>query len=94
MAERAIVDVPSPPGGWGAPWPNLAEIGAVLSHETWTLVGGLMTQLHGIRAATNPCDLPGVGKDRWWARLPRHLVGELREDAVRNGLVGGDDELS
>ncbi len=50
MAERATIDVPNPPGGWGAPWPNVAEIGAVLPHQRWTLVGGLMTQLHGIRA--------------------------------------------
>lgn len=48
MADRPAIDVPSPPGGWGAPWPNVAEIEAVLSHEKWTLVGGLMTQLHGI----------------------------------------------
>ena len=49
MVERVTIDVPSPPGGWGAPWPNVAEIEAVLPHEKWTLVGGLMAQLHGIR---------------------------------------------
>lgn len=49
MADRPTTDVSSPPGGWGAPWPNVAEIEAVLPHEKWTLVGGLMTQLHGIR---------------------------------------------
>ncbi|UUZ58706.1 GSU2403 family nucleotidyltransferase fold protein [Nocardioides sp. B-3] len=48
MVDRTTIDVPSPPGGWGAPRPNVAEIEAVLSHEKWTLVGGLMTQLHGI----------------------------------------------
>lgn len=48
MADRLTIDVPTPPGGWGAPWPNVAEIEAVLPHETWTLVGGLMAQLHGI----------------------------------------------
>ncbi len=48
MVERPTIDVPSLPGGWGAPWPNVAEIEAVLAHEKWTLVGGLMTQLHGI----------------------------------------------
>lgn len=50
VSDRATIDVPSPSGGWGAPWPNVAEIEAVLPHEKWTLVGGLMTQLHGIRA--------------------------------------------
>jgi hypothetical protein len=49
VADRLVVDVSAPPGGWGMPWPNVAEIEALLPHETWTLVGGLMTQLHGIR---------------------------------------------
>ncbi|TDE89592.1 hypothetical protein EXU48_20150 [Occultella glacieicola] len=46
-----------------APWPNVAEIEAVLPHEKWTLVGGLMTQLHGIYRsidtlrATNDVDM-------------------------------------
>ncbi len=49
MADRPVIEVAGPPGGWGSPWPNVAEIEAVLPHEKWTLVGGLMTQLHGIR---------------------------------------------
>lgn len=49
MADRPVIEVPSPAGGWGAPWPNVAEIEAVLAHENWTLVGGLMVQLHAIR---------------------------------------------
>lgn len=48
MTERVAIDVPTPPGGWGDPWPNVAEIEAVLPHDKWTLVGGLMTQLHAI----------------------------------------------
>lgn len=48
MAERLTIDVPTPAGGWGGPWPNVAEIEAVLPHEKWTLVGGLMTQLHAM----------------------------------------------
>jgi hypothetical protein len=48
VTDRPTIEVPSLPGGWGAPWPNVAEIEAVLPHEKWTLVGGLMTQLHGI----------------------------------------------
>lgn len=48
VADRPTIDVPAPPGGWGEPWPNVAEIEAVLPHDQWTLVGGLMTQLHAI----------------------------------------------
>ncbi len=50
VAERPTIDVATPAGGWGAPWPNVAEIESVLPHDKWTLVGGLMAQLHGIHA--------------------------------------------
>jgi len=30
VADRPIIDVATPAGGWGAPWPNVAEIEAVL----------------------------------------------------------------
>lgn len=46
---RPIIDVPSATGGWPPPWPNVAELASVLPAESWTLVGGLMTQLHTIR---------------------------------------------
>jgi hypothetical protein len=48
VADRPIIEVPTPPGGWGDPLPNVAEIEAVLPHQEWTLIGGLMTQLHAI----------------------------------------------
>lgn len=53
VAERPTTDVATPVGGWGAPWPNVAEIEAVLPHDKWTLVGGLMVQLHGIHAGVD-----------------------------------------
>jgi hypothetical protein len=58
VVERLTIDITSPPGGWGVPWPNV-EIEAVLPHDKWMLVGGLMAQLHGIRAgidAIRPTD--------------------------------------
>jgi hypothetical protein len=48
VADRTTIAVATPPGGWLAPWPNVAEIAAALPHTAWTLVGGLMTQLHTI----------------------------------------------
>lgn len=48
MPDRSTIEVPTPPGGWLAPWPNVAEIEAVLPHDRWTLVGGLMAQLHAV----------------------------------------------
>ncbi|MDO8147233.1 nucleotidyl transferase AbiEii/AbiGii toxin family protein [Isoptericola sp. b515] len=48
MPDRPLLDIPSPPGGWGPPWCNVAELAAVLPGDRWTLVGGLMAQLHGV----------------------------------------------
>ncbi len=48
MADRRTLDVSAPAGGWGRPWPLVAEIESVLSCEYWTLVGGLMAQLYSI----------------------------------------------
>ena len=46
--NRPTVDIRSAPGGWPDPWPNVAELAGVLSSDKWTLIGGLMTQLHSI----------------------------------------------
>ncbi|HRV68514.1 MAG TPA: hypothetical protein P5108_03610 [Marmoricola sp.] len=46
--ERPLIEVSAAPGGWPAPWPSVAELAAALPPERWTLVGGLMTQLHSI----------------------------------------------
>lgn len=42
VVERITIDVPTPPGGWAPPWPNVVEIEAVLPHEKWTLVDVLI----------------------------------------------------
>jgi predicted nucleotidyltransferase len=60
---RATIEVRSVPGGWPRPWPDVAELAAVLPSEKWTLVGGLMTQLHvvhhglGVVRPTNDVDI-------------------------------------
>lgn len=46
--DRPTIDVEAAPGGWPNPWPNVAELGSVLPREKWTLVGGLMVQLHTV----------------------------------------------
>ena len=61
--ERPSIDVAAPPGGWPDPWPNVAEIATVLPTDKWTLVGGLMVQIHsihhglGIVRPTNDVDI-------------------------------------
>jgi hypothetical protein len=48
MRERPTIDVVAAPGGWPTPWPNVAELSDQLPTERWTLVGGLMVQLHAV----------------------------------------------
>ena len=61
--NRPTIDVDAVAGGWPAPWPNVAELGSVLPSEKWTLVGGLMAQLHtvhrrlGVVRPTNDVDI-------------------------------------
>lgn len=48
--QRPRWHVPAPPGGWGSPWPQAAELAQAIPSEQWSLVGGLMVQLHAVRA--------------------------------------------
>lgn len=56
MADRAhedgrpIWDIAPPPGGWMTPWPQCIELVKAVGPQHWTLVGGLMVQLHSARA--------------------------------------------
>ncbi|RIJ70702.1 hypothetical protein D1871_17910 [Nakamurella silvestris] len=60
---RPTIEVASAAGGWPAPWPGVAELAQVLPAASWTLVGGLMSQLHtihhrlGIVRPTNDVDI-------------------------------------
>lgn len=61
--DRAHITVKSPTGGWPAPWPSVAELSETLPVGSWTLVSGLMTQLHtidhgiGVVRPTNDVDI-------------------------------------
>lgn len=44
--DRPLWEAPEPPGGWGRPWPQCVELARALPSSQWTLVGGLMVQLH------------------------------------------------
>lgn len=61
--NRPRIDVAAAPGGWPQPWPNVAELATLLPPDRWTLVGGLMTQLHsvhrglGVVRPTNDVDI-------------------------------------
>lgn len=61
--KRPEIRVEAASGGWPHPWPNVAEIADVLPSDQWTLVGGLMTQLHtvhrglGVVRPTNDVDI-------------------------------------
>lgn len=49
-AGRPVWVISAPPGGWPPPWPQLVEIVEAIPHTQWTLVGGLMVQLHAAHA--------------------------------------------
>jgi len=63
LPHRPTIDIEAAPGGWPNPWPNVAELCSVLPSEKWTLVGGLMVQLHtvhhrlGVVRPTNDVDI-------------------------------------
>lgn len=63
LPDRPTIDVKAAAGGWPTPWPNVAELCSVLPSEKWTLVGGLMVQLHtvhhrlGVVRPTNDVDI-------------------------------------
>lgn len=48
--QRPRWRVPAPPGGWGPPWPQAAELAYAIPSQQWSLVGGLMVQVHAARA--------------------------------------------
>lgn len=62
-SNRATVDILGAPGGWPDPWPNVEELAGVLPSDKWTLIGGLMAQLHtvhygiGVVRPTNDIDI-------------------------------------
>ncbi|MBS9376336.1 hypothetical protein [Rhodococcus sp. B50] len=48
--ERPRWHIPAPAGGWGPPWPQAGELAQAIPSQQWTLVGGLMVQVHAARA--------------------------------------------
>jgi hypothetical protein len=48
--KRTSLVIPAPVGGWGSPWPQCVELARELPATKWTLVGGLMVQLHAAAA--------------------------------------------
>jgi hypothetical protein len=60
MSARPVLDVPTPPGGWLHPWPNVGQTAVQIGPEDWTLVGGLMVALH---AAARGITLPRTTVD-------------------------------
>ena len=60
--ERAEWTIQAPAGGWATPWPQAAELADAIPSEQWTLVGGLMVQLHAARAGV-PLNRPTLDID-------------------------------
>lgn len=61
--DRPQWSIGMPADGWGPPWPQVVELVGVVSGDRWTLIGGLMVQLHiahaglAIQRATTDIDM-------------------------------------
>lgn len=51
---RPLLRLDAPTGDWGRPWPQAFEVAGALAPGSWTLVGGLMVQLHARLAGLPP----------------------------------------
>ena len=49
MSGRDQWEIDAPPSGWARPWPLAVEVARALPEFSWTLVGGLMVQVHAAR---------------------------------------------
>jgi hypothetical protein len=98
IGGRSVIDVATPAGGWAYPWPNVAEIEAELPHTHWTLIGGLMVQLHAINRGlavvrpTNDVDIvvhveTGRGRPRTTAQVLTDLGYEIQPEHNRRESV-------
>jgi hypothetical protein len=63
VPDRPQWSIAMPAGGWGPPWPQAVELVEVIPGDRWTLIGGLMVQLHvahaglDIQRATTDVDM-------------------------------------
>lgn len=105
MSSRPVLDVPTPPGGWVHPWPNVGQIAAHGGPEDWTLVGGLMVAVHaaasGIRLPRTTVDVDmviHVETARGRVARIRMVLGELGyalmepSDARRGTHIASSDQ--
>jgi hypothetical protein len=73
----------APAGGWARPWPDVAELAAAVPPDAWTLIGGLMVQLHAVAAG-----LPVVRPTDDVDVLLHVETGRGRASAVAGALEG------
>lgn len=79
--QRPEIRVKAAVVGWPHPWPNVAEIAEALPSNQWTLIGGLMTQLHtvhcglGVVRPTNDVDIVLYRDHPRRTRTRRHGTG-------------------
>lgn len=72
-----------PAGGWGPPWPQAVELVGAIPGDRWTLIGGLMVQLHAAHA--------GLAMERVTTDVDMVLhieTGAITFPAARDALEG------
>ncbi|MFI7481885.1 hypothetical protein ACH9EU_05650 [Kocuria sp. M1R5S2] len=102
---RPTWELAEPPGGFAPPWPLALELAEAMPPGSWTLVGGLMVQLHALHAGIDPPRATVDVDIVWhiethmsWVKTAQVLQGSgyrLREPNDRKGVahryVRGDD---
>lgn len=106
MSERDRWDIAVPEASELGPWPLLVEVARTLPPRSWTLIGGMMVQLHALRAgiphprATTDVDAlihveTGATTYRATAALLTEAgfaeAGALHRGAVQHRFVRGAD---
>lgn len=106
-AVRPVWDISEPAGGFAPPWPLALELADAFPAGAWSLIGGLMVQLHAVHAEV---DIPRATVDvdmilhvetfMTWQRSAAVLGSlgfVLREPLARKGpahrFLRGDDVI-
>ncbi|GAA1365745.1 hypothetical protein GCM10009596_30200 [Arthrobacter rhombi] len=81
--ERCVRTISVPGDVWMPPWPNAFELADAVPSRHWTLVGGLMVQLHCIAAGVTP-PRPTFDVDTLiHVELPGNSLSVLHEGLVK-----------
>lgn len=108
LHDRPKWSAKAPPGGWAPPWQQCIELAQAIPSAEWTLVGGLMVQLHaavaGVAITRSTADVDIVVHVETGATTLRNMERKLADlgyvvsqsvdaDAPAHRFVRGVEQL-